>query len=147
MEAPASRGVRVITYLLDTNIISEIHKPKPHGAVVAWFDSLRDEQVRLSAVTILELQEGVERTRRQDAAKAASIEAWVDELESSSIVLPMNGPSFREVARMMVGRQEDLFYDVMIAATARIHDLSIATRNEKDFRHLGVKIFNPFKFH
>ena len=135
----------MIRYLLDTNIISEIHKPKPHGAVVAWFDGLRDEQVLLSAVTLLELQEGIERTRRQDAAKAGAIEAWVEELENSSTILPMDGRCFRETARMMVGKQEDLFYDVMIAATARMHGLTVATRNEKDFRLLGVEIINPFK--
>jgi predicted nucleic acid-binding protein len=135
----------VTRYLLDTNIISEIHKPKPHGAVVAWFDGLRDDQVYLSAVTLLELQEGIERTRRQDAAKASAIEAWVDELENSSTVLPMDGRCFRETARMMLGKQEDLFYDVMFAATARLHGLTVATRNEKDFRQLGVQMINPFK--
>jgi predicted nucleic acid-binding protein len=133
----------VIRYLLDTNIISEIHKPRPHGAVVSWFDGLRDEQVALSAVTLLELQEGIERTRRQDAAKAAAIEAWVNEVENSSFILPMDGRCFREAARM--GRQEELFYDVMIAATARMNGLTVATRNEKDFKHLGVEILNPFK--
>lgn len=132
-------------YLLDTNIISEIHKPRPHGAVVAWFEALRDEQVCLSAVTLLELQEGIERTRKQDAAKAGAIEAWVNELEDSSVVLPMDARCFRETARMMVGKPEDLFYDVMIAATARRHGLTVATRNEKDFKHLGVEILNPFK--
>ena len=135
----------MIGYLLDTNIISEIHKPKPHGAVVAWFGSLREEQIYLSAVTLGELQEGIERTRRQDAAKAGAIEAWVNEVENSATLLPMDGRSFREMARMMVGRQEELFYDVMIAATARLHGLTVATRNEKDFRHLGVDIINPFK--
>jgi hypothetical protein len=135
----------VIRYLLDTNVISEIHKPKPHGAVVAWFGSLREEQIYLSAVTLGELQEGIERTRRQDAAKAGVIEAWVDEVENSATVLPMDGRSFREMARMMVGKQEELLYDVMIAATARLHGLTLATRNEKDFRHLGVDIINPFK--
>ena len=135
----------MIRYLLDTNIISEIHKPKPHGAVVAWFGSLREEQIFLSAVTLGELQEGIERTRQQDAAKAGDIEAWVDELESSATVLPLDGRSFREMARMMVGKPEELFYDVMIAATARLHGLTVATRNEEDFRHLGVEIINPFK--
>ena len=132
-------------YLLDTNIISEIHKPKPHGAVVAWFGDLRDGQICLSAVTLGELQEGIERTRRQDPAKASAIEAWVDELEKSSMVLPMDARCFRETARMMVGKQEDLLYDVMIAATARLHRLTVATRNEKDFKHLGVDLINPFK--
>ncbi len=133
-------------YLLDTNIISEIHKPKPHGGVLAWFDTLRDEQVCLSAVTLGELQDGIERTRRHDPAKAVAIEAWVDDLQNISIVLPMDGPSFRIASRMMVGRQEDLLYDVMIAATARLHGLAVATRNEKEFKHLGVDVFNPFKF-
>jgi predicted nucleic acid-binding protein len=137
----------VIRYLLDTNIISEIHKPKPHGAVVAWFGGLRDEQVCLSAVTLLELQQGIERTRKQDDIKAAAIEVWVDELEKFSIVLPMDGRCFRVAARVMVGKQEELFYDAMIAATARVHGLTVATRNEKDFKHLGVEIINPFKFH
>jgi predicted nucleic acid-binding protein len=135
----------VTRFLLDTNIISEIHKPKPHGAVVTWFEGLRDEQICLSAVTLGELQEGIERTRRQDPAKAGAIEVWVNELENSSTVLPMDGRCFRETARMMVGKQENLFYDVMIAATARLHGLTVATRNEKDFRHLGIEIFNPFK--
>jgi len=137
----------VTRYLLDTNIVSEIRKPKPHGAVAAWFGGLRDEQICLSAVTLAELQEGVERTRRQDAAKARAIEAWVDDLEQSSTVLPMDARCFRETARMMVGRPDDLLYDLMIAATARLHGLTIATRNEKDFRPLGVDIINPFKSH
>ncbi len=137
----------MIRYLIDTNIISEIHKPKPHGAVVAWFGSLRDEQVCLSAVTLLELQEGIERTRKQDEVKAAAIEAWVDEVEKFSVILPMDGRCFRVTARVMVGKQEELFYDAMIAATARVHSLTVATRNERDLRQLGVEIINPFRFH
>ena len=132
-------------YLLDTNVISELHKPKPHGAVVVWFGSLRDEQVCFSAVTLGELQEGIERTRRQDTDKASALEAWVEKLETSSTVLPMDSRCFRETARVMVGKPRDLFDDAMIAATARVHGLVVATRNEKDFRHLGVKMVNPFK--
>jgi hypothetical protein len=134
----------VIRYLLDTNIISEIRKPKPHGGVVAWFMGLRDEQICLSAVTLGELQEGIERTRKQDSTKARAIEAWVDALEDSSNVLPMEGRSFREMARMMMDK-DYLLYDIMIAATARLHGLTVATRNEKDFRHLGADFINPFK--
>jgi predicted nucleic acid-binding protein len=135
----------VIRYLLDTNIISEIHKPKPHGAVVSWLAAVRDEQICISAVTLGELQEGIERTRKQDATKARAIEAWVDELEQSANVLTMDGRLFREMARMMVGKEEHLLYDVIIAATARLYGLTVATRNEKDFRQLGVDIINPFK--
>jgi predicted nucleic acid-binding protein len=137
----------VIRYLLDTNVISELHKPRPHGAVVVWFGSLRDEQVCFSAVTLGELQEGIERTRRQDTEKASALEAWVERLETSSTLLPMDSRCFRETARVMVGKSKDLFDDAMIAATARVYGLVVATRNEKDFRHLGVEIVNPFKIH
>jgi predicted nucleic acid-binding protein len=132
-------------FLLDTNVVSELRKPKPHGAVLAWLKELQDSQVYLSAVTIGELQAGVERTRGQDPAKAAHIESWIDLLEESYQVLAMDSSCFREWARLMTGKPDDLLEDVMIAATARIHELTVATRNERDFASLGVRIFNPFK--
>jgi toxin FitB len=132
-------------YLLDTNIISELHKPKPHGAVIAWFDGLKPEQVCLSAVTLGELQEGIERMRNQNPSKATEIEHWVDQLEGFHLVIPMDGSCFREAARLLEAKQEDLYDDAMIAATARLHGLTVATRNERDFQHLDVKIVNPFK--
>ncbi len=70
-------------YLLDTNVVSELRKPRPHGAVLAWIDRLHADQIYLSAVTLGELQTGVELTRRQDPAKAAEIELWVDRLAES----------------------------------------------------------------
>ena len=133
-------------YLLDTNIVSELHKPKPNGAVLAWFNELRDSQMWLSAVTLYELQEGIERTRRMNEAKAIALEAWVDELEQQFSVLPMDGPCFRQMVRMMIGKPDDLFDDAMIAATAAVHRLTVATRNEKNFWNFGVLVFNPFKF-
>jgi toxin FitB len=132
-------------FLLDTNVISEIHKPRPHGGMVAWFDGLRAEQISLSAVTLLELQEGIERTRLHNPGRAYDLELWVDEVENSSTILPMDGRCFRETARLLVGKREELIYDAMIAATAILHGLTVATRNEKDFKLLGVAIFNPFK--
>jgi toxin FitB len=132
-------------YLLDTNVVSELRKQKPHGAVVAWLTHLRDEQVFLSAVTMSELQAGIERTRRQDAEKATEIERWVDQLEASYQILPMDTASFREWGRLMHGKSDDLVEDGMIAATARKHDLIVATRNEDDFKQLNVQVFNPFK--
>lgn len=135
----------MIRYLLDTNVVSEIHKPKPHAGVVAWVGRLRDEQVYLSAVTLLELQEGVERRREYDPARAYALDVWVDEVESSSTLVPMDGRCFREAARLMGGKQEDIVYDAMIAATALIHGFTLATRNERDFRFPGIEIFNPFR--
>jgi predicted nucleic acid-binding protein len=132
-------------YLLDTNVVSETRKPKPHGAVVAWLTGLRDDQVFLSAVTMGELQAGIELTRRQDPAKASEIERWVDELEASYQILPMDTASFREWGRLMHGKSDHLIEDGMIAATARKFDLIVATRNEDDFKQLDVPVINPFK--
>jgi predicted nucleic acid-binding protein len=132
-------------YLLDTNVVSELRKPKPHGGVLAWLKELQETQIYLSAVTISELQTGVERTRAQDHQKAAQIEAWIDLLEESYQVLPMSALCFHEWARLMSGRPDDLLEDIMIAATARVHDLAVATRNERDFTSLGVQTLNPFK--
>jgi len=135
----------VTKYLLDTNVISELRKAKPHGAVLAWITGLRDEQLYLSAVTLGELQAGVERTRAQNPSKAREIEMWVDQLEESYQVLSMDAQCFREWARLMKGRPDELLEDVMIAATARVHGLTLASRNERDFAQLSVQIVNPFK--
>ncbi len=132
-------------YLLDTNVVSELRKPKPHGAVVTWLEGLQESQIYLSAVTIGELQAGVELTRKQDPQKAAQIQCWIDLLEQSYQVLPMDSLCFREWGRLMYGKPNNILEDVMIAATARVHELIVATRNERDFAASGVRILNPFK--
>lgn len=132
-------------YLLDTNVVSELRKLKPHGAVLTWLNELHESQIYLSAVTIGELQAGVELTRKQDLQKAAQIQSWIDRLEQSYQVLPMDSSCFREWARLMFGKPDNLMEDLMIAATARVHELTLATRNERDFAASGVRIFNPFK--
>jgi predicted nucleic acid-binding protein len=136
----------VTRFLLDTNVISELRKIKPHGAVVAWMETLRVEQIFLSAVTMGELQDGVELTRGQDPAKAREIESFLTSVELSFAFVPMDSACFREWSLLMAGKPDALREDAMIAATARIHGFSVATRDEKDFKHLGVEIFNPFKF-
>ncbi len=135
----------MIRYLLDTNVVSELRKPKPHGAVVAWLQSLREDQIYISAVTLGELQRGIERTRKQDSAKAREIEVWLDQVEASQNLLAMDTACFREWARLMEGRSEHLLEDAMIAATARVHHLKVATRNTSDFTLFDVGLFNPFK--
>ena len=126
-------------------MISEVRKRKPHGAVLVWLRELRSEQILLSAVTMGELQSGIELIRRHDSQKAREIETWVDQLESSYHVLPMDSACFRECGRLMGRRASHLFENAMIAATAQVHDLIVATRNESDFQQFGVPIFNPFK--
>lgn len=132
-------------YLLDTNVISELRRPRPHGAVVAWLQSVADSDLHLSAVTLGEIQAGIELTRGQDAAKAAEIERWADLVSASYNVLPMDAGTFRLWARLMHGRSDTLYEDAMIAATAKQHKLTVVTRNVVDFAHFGVDVFNPFE--
>jgi predicted nucleic acid-binding protein len=131
-------------YLLDTNVVSELRKPRPHGAVIAWIQSVPDNELFISALTLGELQAGVERIRQQDREKAASIEAWIEQLSESYEVISMDGSMFREWARLMAGQSDHLLEDAMIAATARVRGLVVATRNVRDFRPFGVKVLNPF---
>ena len=131
-------------YLLDTNVISELRKPKPHGAVVAWVQSIEDKDLFLSAVTIGEIQAGIEITREQDTAKAHQIEQWLDLVANSYNVLSMTADIFRTWAKLMHRTSDTLYEDAMIAATAKQHHLIVVTRNITDFKGFGVKLFNPF---
>ncbi len=135
----------MIRYLLDTNVISELRKSRPHGAVLAWIESLQPEQIFVSAVTVGEIQTGVELTRRQNTPKAREIEDWLNYVETVFAFLPMDPACFREWARLMAGKPTTLREDDMIAATAAVHGLTVATRDEKDFKRLGVFVINPFK--
>ena len=131
-------------YLLDTNVVSELRKPKPHGGVLAWLQSLDDDQLFVSAVTVGEIQAGIEMTREQDPAKASDIETWLNQLAGSYNILPMNAEAFRAWAKLMHRKSDTLYEDAMIAATALSHGLTVATRNVADFQALGMAVLNPF---
>lgn len=131
-------------YLLDTNVVSELRKLRPHGGAVAWLESLDDAQLYMSAATLGEIQAGIELTREQDAQKALEIEAWLDLLAGSYNILPMDAATFRAWARLMHRKSDTLYEDAMIAATAVVHGLTVATRNVADFNALGLEVFNPF---
>lgn len=131
-------------YLLDTNVISELRRPRPHGAVVTWLEGVADQDLHLSAVTLGELQAGVEITREQDPVKAAEIESWIDQVAQTWNVLPLDGRTFRVWAKLMHRRSDDLLADALIAATALNHHLVVVTRNVRDFAALGIDTLNPF---
>jgi predicted nucleic acid-binding protein len=132
-------------YLLDTNVVSELRRPRPHGAVVGWIEEVPDDQLHVSTVTLGELQAGLEITREQDAGKATEIEAWIDAIADLYNVLPLDGACFRTWARLMHRKPDDLVMDALIAATAMVHDLTVVTRNARDFQRLGSATINPWQ--
>jgi predicted nucleic acid-binding protein len=131
-------------YLLDTNIVSELRRARPHGAVIAWLRDVRDEDLHVSAVTIGEIQSGIEITREQDKTKAAEIEAWLEQVTETYNVISMDARAFRSWARLLHRRTDDLIEDAMIAATAKVHGLTVVTRNVRDFEAFNVPTLNPF---
>lgn len=132
-------------YLLDTNVVSELRRVRPHGAVLAWIAGVPDDELYISAVTAGEIQAGIEITREQDEVKARELEAWLDNVMASYGVLPMDASAFREWGRLMHGKSETLSEDAMIAATALVHRLTVVTRNTGDFAAFRVGVLNPFE--
>lgn len=133
-------------YLLDTNVVSELRKPRPHGAVLAWLESVDDASLHLASVTLGEIQAGIELTREQDAKKAAEIESWLDLVSDAYNVLSMDGPAFRCWARLVHRKSDTLYEDAMIAGIAKVHNLTVVTRNVADFSSFGVRLLNPFEY-
>ena len=132
-------------YLLDTNVVSELRRPRPHKAVLNWIEAVPADRLFLSAVTVGEIQAGIERTREQDTVKAAELESWLGRVIDGYGILPMDVAAFREWARLKHRQPESLFEDAMIAATARVHQLTVVTRNVRDFHKFEVELFDPFK--
>ena len=132
-------------YLLDTNVVSEFRRSRPHGAVLEWIAGIPRELLFVSAFTIGEIQAGIETTREQDPDRAAELEAWLDIVLASYRFIPMTTDIFREWARLKHRKSPSLVDDAMVAATAKVNNLIVVTRNTRDFVELGVDCLNPFE--
>jgi len=133
-------------YVIDTNVVSELRRMKPHGAVLAWMKSVDEADLFMSAVTLAEIQAGIEITREQDETRASELEEWLNLVSESYNILPMDTRTFRLWAKLMHRTSDRLYEDAMIAATAKVHNFSVVTRNVSDFKHFDVEIINPFEY-
>ncbi len=131
-------------YLLDTNVVSELRKKKPHGAVLSWLEKTPEESLYVSVVTIGEIQSGIELTREIDALKAREIEDWLEDVAHSFRVLAADTRVFRQWAKIVHRRPDHHLEDALIAATALVHEFTVVTRNVADFRIFEVPLLDPF---
>jgi predicted nucleic acid-binding protein len=134
----------MLLYLLDTNVISELRKSRPHGAVMTWVRSVPHGSLAIAAATVGELQAGIELTLRQDKRKAEELESWLDWVLASYPSLPADDRVFREWARIIQRRPRELEMDLLLAATASVYELTIVTRNTRHFQDLKLNVVNPF---
>jgi toxin FitB len=133
-------------YLLDTNVASETRKGRRINAnVLAWFESVNDDDLFLSVLVIGEIRKGIEQARSKDPAKARALEDWLAglELRYGDRVLPITPPVANQWGRLSAIRPLSTV-DGLLAATAMVHDLALVTRNVTDVAHTGVKLLNPF---
>ena len=133
-------------FLLDTNIISEVRKPKPHEGVLAWFKEFQFSEFFIPAIALFELQMGIEKIRSQDSYKAAMFEYWAAQVAAGTNVLAFDAAAGREAARLLAGKPSHLLLDGMIAAIAKVNGLTLATRNTRDFESFEVPLVNPFLY-
>ncbi|MFG1313060.1 type II toxin-antitoxin system VapC family toxin [Xanthobacter autotrophicus] len=139
-----------MSYLLDTNVVSELRKigdGKADARVVAWVDAEDAESFFVSAITILELERGVLGIQRRDAAQGARLRAWLDNHvrpEFAGRILPVDDQIATRCAHLHIpDRRNEV--DALIAATALVHGLTVATRNVLDFEGTGVVVVNPWE--
>ena len=137
-------------YLLDTNVVSALRRANPSDSrylkIRAWVDGIAATDLFLSVITVLEIEIGILRVRRRDAAQGTALRAWLDRQVLPAFVdriLPVDLAVAQMVAQLHVPdpRPER---DALIAATALVHRLAVVTRNVADFRPMGVPLLNPW---
>lgn len=135
-----------MSYLLDTNVISELRKgERAEPSVSSWFDGLADQEIYLSVLTIGEIRRGVESVRRRDPDSAAALDSWLSRLTEAhrDRILQVDRAIAEEWGRMDVPDPLPVV-DGLLAATARIVGLTLATRNVADVESTDVELLNPF---
>lgn len=135
-----------MSFLVDTNVISELRKgDRAHAGVRRWFESLDPDDVFLSVIVIGEIRRGIELIRRRDASAASSLDRWLRRVVSShdGRILPIDPRTADEWGRLNVPDPIPVV-DGLMAATARVHGLTLATRNVRDIKRTGVSLLNPF---
>lgn len=135
-----------MTYLLDTNVLSETRKRKPTSSVTDWITATPSDWLHVSVLTLGEIEQGIARVRAKgDWQQASALEGWLRELETgfADRVLPVTLPIASAWGRNQHGRPVPVI-DALIAATARVHGMTVVTRNVKDFELAGVEAVNPF---
>jgi predicted nucleic acid-binding protein len=134
-----------LSFLLDTNVLAELRKPRPKAPVAAWFDSVDGEQLYLSVLVVGEIQQGVARLRRRDPRQAAVFDAWLGRLrqEFTDRLLPVDEQVALEWGTLNAGDPLPAV-DGLLAATAKVHGLTVVTRNVADFTRVGVPVLDPF---
>jgi toxin FitB len=135
-----------VSFLLDTNIVSELRKPKVHVGLLEWFDDQTPNALFLSVVTIGEIRHGIAQLRPRDRAQASLLDRWLDGLSQfyEDRVLYVDGSVADEWGRLRARRSVPVM-DALIAATARVHELTLVTRNERDYAGLNVRLLNPYR--
>lgn len=135
-----------MTWLVDTNIISEVRKgPRCHPGVAAWWAAVEDRDLFLSVMTLGEIRRGIEAIRHRDPAKAATLERWLRDVSEAfgARIIGVDLAVAEAWGRMSVARSVPVI-DALLAATAQVHDLVLVTRNTADVSGLGVQTLNPF---
>ena len=135
-----------MTYLLDTNVLSETRKRQPAAGVVDWIAATPPGLLHVSVLTLGEIEQGIARVRgRGDQSQAAALERWLRDVQAGfeDRVLPVTLPVAAAWGRQQYTRPLPVI-DAHLAATARVHGLTVVTRNVKDFEVAGVQVLNPF---
>lgn len=135
-----------MSFLLDTNILSELREVQADPMVRGWFASVSGVDLYISVLVIGEVRQGIERLRRRDGQQAAVYEAWLATLRHSyrDRILPITAEVAEEWGRLNVPDPVSGM-DGLMAATAKVHDLTLVTRNTADVSSTGVRLLNPFE--